>query len=437
MGEAEVARILSHESCDGEAYATPAVGLPLRERLGALQERDFRLLFTATTITTLGDSVAGIALVFAVLDLTHSATDLGIVIAVRQAVNVGTVLLGGVVADRLPRHLVLVAASLVQGAAQAATAGLVLSGGATIAWLVALQALYGAGDGFVLPAEVGLIPQTVTGERLQQANALQGLTRNVVFVLGPAIGGTLVVAGSPGLALAIDAASFVVAALVLRRIRIPQRTADAAAGFFHELRAGWQEFASRTWLWSTVIVFGIGNVFFMFWSVLGPTVAKQRLGGAGAWATILVVSGLGAVAGGAVALRFRPARPLVACVLTPIPYALQLVALALHAPLWLVAAAAFCSGLGIAVHVALWFTIFQREVPEHAQSRVSSYDALGSFVLTPFGTAIAGPVAAAAGIDHALLIAAGAIVVCNLGMLLIPSVWSIRRHEAVTTMATV
>jgi MFS family permease len=403
--------------------------------LGALRERDFRLLFTATTITTLGDAVAGIALVFAVLDLTHSATDLGIVIAVRQAVNTSTVLLGGVVGDRVSRSLVLVVASLAQGAAQTATAGLVLSGSATIAWLVVLQGVYGAADGFVLPSEVGLIPQTVSAERLQQANALQGLTRNVVFVLGPAVGGILVVAGSPGVALAIDAASFYAAALVLRQIRIPQRAAEVTAGFLHELREGWRQFSSRTWLWSTVLLFGIGNVFFMFWSVLGPTVAKERLDGARSWAVILVVGGLGAIAGGGVALRFRPARPLVACVVTPIPYAFQLVALALHAPFWLVVAVAFCSGMGIAVHLALWFTVFQREVPEHARSRVSSYDALGSFVLTPLGTAIAGPVAAAAGIDHALLIAAGAIVICNCAMLLIPSVWSIRDSEPTTTMA--
>ena len=410
----------------------PAVSPPLRDRLGALQERDFRLLFTATTITTLGDAVAGIALAFAVLDLTHSATDLGIVIAVRQAVNTGTVLLGGVVGDRLPRSLVLVVASLVQGLAQTATAGLILSGGATIAWLVGLQALYGAGDGFVLPAEVGLIPQTVSGERLQQANALQGLTRNVVFVLGPALGGILVVAGSPGVALAIDAASFFVAALVLWLIRIPQRAAVTATGFFHELREGWREFVSRTWLWSTVLVFGIGNVFFMFWSVLGPTVLRHH---PLSWAVIASAAGGGAIVGGLVAIRYRPARPLVACIVTPIPYALKFIALAFHAPIWLVAVASFCGGIGLAIHLALWFTILQREVPEHAQSRVSSYDALGSFVLIPVGTALAGPVALAAGVDHALLIAAGAIVISCLGMLLIPSVWTIHGREVTTTMA--
>ncbi len=408
------------------------MGLPLRDRLGALQERDFRLLFTATTITTLGDAVAGIALAFAVLDLTHSATDLGIVIAARQAVNTGTVLLGGVVGDRLPRNLVLVVASVVQGATQTATAVFILSGSATIAWLVGLQALYGAAGGFVLPSQVGLIPQTVSSERLQQANALQGLTRNVVFVVGPAIGGILVVAGSPGVALAIDAASFFVAALVLWQIRIPQRAAEATAGFFHELREGWREFASRTWLWSTVLVFGIGNVFFMFWSVLGPSVLQHhRL----AWAAITAAGFAGAIVGGLVAIRYRPARPLVACMLTPIPFALKFIALAFDAPLWLVALASFCGGIGLAIHLALWLTVFQREVPEHAQSRVSSYDALGSFVLTPLGLVLAGPVALAAGVDHALLIAAGVIVGANLGMLLIPSVWAIRRSEVATTMA--
>jgi MFS family permease len=197
--------------------------VPLRERLGPLVERDYRLLFSATTVTTLGDAVAGIALTFAILNLTNHATDVGIVLATRQGANAVMVLLGGVLSDRLPRNRVLVDAALVQGAAQAATAAVVLSGNATIALLVAIQAVYGAGDGFVIPAETGLVPQTVSAARLQQANALRGLTRNLVFVLGPAIGGAIVVAGSPGIALAVDAGSFVGAAVLLAQIRIPPR----------------------------------------------------------------------------------------------------------------------------------------------------------------------------------------------------------------------
>jgi MFS family permease len=414
--------------------------IPLRERLGPLVERDFRLFFSATTVTTLGDAVAGIALAFAILHLTdNDPTKVGLVLGVRQAANAVMVLVGGVVSDRLPRNRVLVGAALTQAAAQAATAAFVLSGNATIAILIALQAVYGFGDGFVIPAQTGLVPQTVSTARLQQGNALLGLTRNFVFILGPAIGGAIVAAGSPGIALAVDAASFIGSALLLSRIRIAPRdeVVPEAGGFFHELREGWREFTSRTWLWSTVVIFGIGNVFFMFWPVLGPTIERARhgeSGGAGAWAVILAVNGIGAVIGGLVALRYRPRLPLVACILWPALVTIQYATLALHAPTWGIAAASFFAGLAIAIHLTLWFTVFQREVPEHAQSRVSSYDALGSFVLTPLGLVFAGFAAHWIGASNALWLAAGVILVGNSSMLLIPSVWRIGRDEAPTTI---
>ncbi len=409
----------------------------LSGRLAPLAERPYRLLFSATTISTLGDSVAGIALAFAVLDLTSTPKPLylGIIFAGRQLANASLVLFGGVLSDRLPRNRILVGAALGQGAAQAATAAVVLSGRATLGLLVGLQIVYGAADGFVIPAEMGLVPQTVSGERLQEANALRGMMRNLLFVVGPAIGGVIVVAGSPGIALAIDSASFVAAALLLARIRIPARIALEHAHFLHELREGWREFTARTWLWSTVIAFGIGNFFFMFWPVLGPTVAKAHLGGARSWAIILAVNGTGAVVGGVFALRYRPRLPLVSCILWPMLVTLQLAALALHAPTWVIATASFFAGASIAIHLALWFTIFQREVPERAQSRVSSYDALGSFVLTPLGLVAAGLIATGIGTSNALWLAAGAILALNVSMLLIPSVWRIGRAPEPTTIA--
>jgi len=410
----------------------------LSGRLAPLGERPYRLFFSASTISTLGDSVAGIALAFAVLDLSGAPKPLylAIVFAGRQLANGLLVLYGGVLSDRLPRNRILVGAAIGQGAAQAATATVVLSDQATIGLLVALQIVYGAADAFVIPAETGLVPQTVSDERLQEANALRGMMRNLIFVAGPAVGGVIVVAGSPGIALAIDAASFAGAALLLMRIRVPQRAARAEhARFFHELREGWREFTSRTWLWSTVVVFGLGNFFFMFWPVIGPIVAKEHLGGAGAWAKILVANGIGAVVGGAFALRYRPRLPLVACVLWPMLVCGQLVALALHAPTWAIAGASFCAGFGIAIHLALWFTIFQREVPEHAQSRVSSYDALGSFVLTPLGLVAAGLFAAGIGVSNTAWLAAAAILCLNSTMLLIPSVWRIGRVGRPSTIA--
>ena len=279
----------------------------------------------------------------------------------------------------------------------------------------------------MIPAEVGLVPQTVSASRLQQANALQGLSRNLVGVVGPALGGILVVAGSPGVALALDAVTFFVAALLFAAVRIPGAIERERAGFLHELREGWQEFTRHTWLWSTVLLFGISNfVFVGCWVVLGPVVAKQELGGAGAWATVLSAWGAGAIVGGLAALRYRPRRPLLASVIVAWPLLLQLLGLALYVPVWALAAASFASGAGIAMHLALWFTVFQREVPANAQSRVSSYDALGSFVLIPLGMAAVGPVSDAIGIQPTLWAAFGIALACQVTIAFIPSVRRIR-----------
>ena len=402
----------------------------LRRRLGPLVERDFRLLFGATSITTVGDRLATVALAFAVLDL-GSATDLGLVLAARQGVEALVLVAGGVLSDRLPRQLVLTGASLVQGLAQAATATLLLSEAASVTSLIVLQALYGIGAGLIIPAEVGLVPQTVSAERLQQANALQGLSRNMMGVVGPALGGAIVVAASPGVALAADAASFFVCAALLARIRVPAPERKQAS-FLAELREGWKELTAQTWIWSTIGIFGFSTMFYVgSWAVLGPSVAESELGGAGAWATILTVGGVGAVAGALVVLRYRPRRPLVACVLAPLPMVLPLVGLALAWPTWLIAGASFLGSVGLAVHLTLWFTVFQRHVPEHAQSRVSSYDALGSFVLIPVGVALVGPIAGVVGTTATLWLTVGVFLASTAVIVSIPSVRAIRAPEPV------
>jgi MFS family permease len=356
---------------------------------------------------------------------------------VRQGVEACVVLFGGVIADRLPRNLVLVGASLVQAAAQGATAYVVLSGTGGIGAIVALQAVYGLGAGVVLPAEVGLVPQTVSPERLQQANALQGLTRNVVGVLGPALGGALVVAGSPGTALAVDALSFLVCAALLAQIRVGRRPETGAPpeSVLHDLRVGWRAFTSRTWLWASVVLFGIGNLVFASWIVLGPLVAKQELGGAGPWALVLTAGGVGSVLGSVLAIRVRPQRPLVACTLAAVPLSFQLVALALVVPVWVLAVTTFCAGIGISVHLTLWFTLFQREIPEEVQSRVSAYDTFGSFVLMPLGMAIAGPVAVAIGVSTTLWGAAIVMWISWGAIIALPSVRALRAPEPVPAPA--
>ena len=395
-------------------------------RLGALAERNFRLVFSSTTISALGDGVSTIALAFAVLHISGSPSALGAVIASRQVAAAAITVAAGVWADRLPRHLVLVAAATVQGTVQTIAGTLVLTGHATVPVLAVLTLVYGLADGFVIPASQGLIPLIVSAGRLQQANALLGLSRSILGVAGPALGGVLVVLGSPGAALLVDAATFAAAALLLVRLAIAPR-ADVAhpEPFLAELREGWNEFRRQTWIWTTIVFFGIGNFTAASYSVLGPVVAKRDLGGAPAWATILSAFGVGTILGGVVALRLRPRRPLLASCVAAIPYGFQTLALGLGLPLWALTANAALVGAGLAVHLALWFTVFQQQVPEAARSRVSSYDALGSFVLIPLGSAVAGPVASVVGVS-ATLIGSGVIsVACILVVIAQPSVWAI------------
>jgi MFS family permease len=408
----------------------------LRGRLGALAERNFRFLFTSTTISALGDGVSTIALAFAVLQISNSPTALGAVIATRQVANAAITLAAGVWADRLPRHLVLVAAAVVQGAVQTVSATLVLSGHATVPRLAALAAVYGLADGFVIPASQGLIPLVVSTVRLQQANALLGLSREMLGFAGPALGGVLVGLGSPGAALLVDAASFAVAALLLVRLAIPPRLDVAMPEpFLRELRQGWYEFRRQTWIWTTIVFFGIGNFTGASLWVLGPLVAKEHYGGAGAWAAIVSASGVGAIAGGLVALRYHPRRPLLASCVSAIPYGFQTLAIGLRLPLAALIANSALAGLGVAMHLALWFTVFQQQVPESARSRVSSYDALGSFVLIPLGSALAGPMSSLVGIS-ATLIGSGLVsLACILIVIAQPSVRSLGRGSAAEATA--
>jgi MFS family permease len=404
----------------------------LAAKLGALTERNFRLLFTSTTISAVGDAVAWIALAFAVLQISNSPVALGAVIAARQIAAAVITLAAGVWSDRLPRHLVLVAAAVVQGAAQAVTGALVVSGHATVWMLIALQAVYGFASAFVIPASQGLIPHTISPARLQQANALLLLTRNSVSVIGPAIGGVLVALGSPGSALLVDAASFGVEALLLVRLRIPSR-ADVVEqkSFFHELRLGWTEFRRQTWIWTTIVFFGISNCAFASYFVLGPVVAKRDLGGAATWATLLTAFGVGSILGGVLTLRLRPQRPLLVSCTASAPIVLQPLGLALKLPVPVLAAIAFACGIGLSVHLALWFTVFQQQVPQEARSRVSSYDALGSFVLMPLGSALAGPVAALIGISATLFAVSAIMTACQIVVIGHPSIRAIRAPEPV------
>ncbi len=390
----------------------------------ALGSRPFRLLFAGQAISAVGNRLVPVALAFAVLDLTGSVSDLGIVLAAQTVPLIVFVLLGGVWGDRLARQRVMLASDCVRAVTQGASAALLLTGSARIWELAALQAAYGAAEAFFGPASTALVPQTVEADQLQPANALLGLTNNVAMVLGPAIAGVIVATLGPKWGLAIDATTFVASAAFLSRLRVGSPVATARSGTLAELRAGWRAFRSREWLWITVAYFTIylGFVFSPF-QVLGPQIARVSLGGPGAWAAISVALGVGAVVAGVVGLRWRPRYPLRVAFLAFLTGGPALFALiAAHAPLWLIIVAAVLDGGSGTLFNLLWFTALQSDVPPSELSRVSSWDYLGALALQPLGQGLAGPVAAAIGISSTLYGAAGMFLVLTLAVLGVPAV---------------
>jgi MFS family permease len=375
---------------------------------GIPAQRAFRLLFAAQSISSLGDRLVPVALAFAVLNLTGSATSLGIVLAAQTIPLVLFVLLGGVWADRLPRRLVMATSDLVRAASQGVCAVLLLTGTAHLWELAALQAVYGTARAFFDPAALSVVPQTVDAGQLQRANSLLALTGNVAAVAGPAVAGVIVAAAEPGWGLAFDAVTFLASAACVRAMPPVIAVVRQRATLLHELRHGWGAFRARRWLWVTVACFTLYIGFaWAPWQVLGPQIARLSLGGPGAWAAIAVALGAGSVAGGVIALRARPRHPFrlsfaIFAVVTPTLFAL----VAGHAPLPVILPVAFIDGSSGTMFNTFWFTAVQSDVPAGELARVMSWDYFGSVAILPLGQALSGPVAAVLGSSTTLYVAA-------------------------------
>ncbi|SEM42950.1 Predicted arabinose efflux permease, MFS family [Streptacidiphilus jiangxiensis] len=388
----------------------------------------------------LGNGVAPIALAFAVLAITGSVTELGLVVAARTLFNVVFLLFGGVVADRLPRSLVLVGSSALSALSQGTVATLVLTHQATVPRLLVLSALNGTFGAFAFPASGALLPQTVAPDERTAANALNRLAANSAMIGGAALGGLVVAALGPGWGLAIDAITFACAGLLFAFVRVdaPARTAADEAkkpGVLHELREGWQEFAHRRWVWTIVLAFGFLNASFSAAiQVLGPSVAKASFG-SGGWGVVLSSETVGMVVGGMIGLRFRPQRMLFVGTACMAADSLLPTALAFRMPLAVLAACGVVAGACVEQFMIAWETSLQQEIPEDRLARVYSYDALGSFALIPIAQAATGPLSAALGVRATLLMAAVLVVLCTAGMVAVPEVRTLRRRTPGATTA--
>ncbi|MFJ5233470.1 MFS transporter [Kitasatospora sp. NPDC088391] len=372
---------------------------PISRRFAVLRGREFRLFFTGYAVSLFGSSMASVAVAFAVLDGGGGGSGLGVVMTARILPIVLLLVLGGAAADRLGARRVMLGSDGLRCLTQAATAALLFAGQGRIWALAALMACWGLAEAVFMPALDALLPRLVPATGLADANALLGIARNGALVAGPALAGLLTAVAGPGWVLAVDAASYAAGLAALALLRLPAAARPAAGeSLIGELRSGWAEFASRRWQWVSALQGCLFNL--LVWApflVLGPVLARDRLGGAGGWGVVMGAYGAGAVLGGLLLLGRRPRRPLRTAVAVTAGWALPSGALALGWPLPAVAVAAAGAGVTSVVCGSLFAALTQRHVPPEALGRVSAYGTLGAFAFGPVGLALAGPVGDAYG----------------------------------------
>ena len=406
----------------------------VRQDLSLLRDRPFTLLLVARTLSMLGVAFGPVAIAFGVLGLPGStATTLSAVLTAEALPMVGFMLVGGVVADRLPRHRVIAVSETANALAYAGLAAAMLTGHTPLPLLIALCAVSGTASALLYPALTGIIPDVVPPERLQTANALLGLGQNSARVAGTVLSGAAVALLGAGWALAASGATFAVSAVLatlLGRSLRGRARGGGGSSMLADLRAGWHEFFSRQWLWVAVAQFSIVVLALQAaHGVLGPLLARDELGGAPAWSAVLAAQAFGMVVGVLLAMRVRPRRPIFVGVLLTFSAAAPSLLLGVGAPLWSAVAGAFLTGVCFDVFGVLWATTMQREVPPESLSRVASYDALGSLMLGPVGLMIAGPVAELAGVRPSLIGCAVLMVLVTFAALLAPGVRGLRAPD--------
>ena len=394
------------------------------------EEPQFRLFFAGQALSMLGDRITFIAIPFAVLSIGGSATQVGLVAGAQTVPFALLSLAAGVWADRVDRRAIMIASDVVRLLCQLIAGTLLVTGQAEIWHLAAIGAVFGAADAFFSPSMVGLLPQVVSMGHLQQANALRGLTMSSGLVVGPAVGGVLIAVLGVGSALLVDAATFAISIACLLRVRprVAERLTEPEPNFLSGLRNGWHEVRARSWVMAflaSMIVYHLVVLPSVF--VLGPVISDRDLGGPSAWALIVAAFGVGAVIGDLILLRWRPSRPLRVSSMLLIVASCQAAIIGSGMPLAAIAGLELLTGIAVTGYFTLWETSLQEHIPEHAISRVSSYDFTLSVGLMPIGFALVGPVADSLGLQTTVIMMSATGICAALACLCVPSVRGLSR----------
>jgi MFS family permease len=298
-------------------------------------------------------------------------------------------------------------------------------------WHLAVgSAIFGAATSFFNPASTGLVPEVVSAARLQEANALLGLARSAITIFGPVSAGLMVTTLGFGAVFAVDAVSFVASFVCLAAMRLSRTLAKRErTSMLAEALAGLQVVRRQRWMVAGLSCDAAFNLALSAYFVLGPVIFNEHFGGASDWAWMLTAFSVGAVVGGVVVLRYRPARPLLAAYTIGFVTPALLVALAWPAPLTVLVVGATLFGLEVVIANTFWETMEQQHIPAEYLSRASSLSWMTSLIVTPIGLAIVGPLSDVVGVE-ATLIGAGALAAIALvGALAVPEFRNLRRLD--------
>ncbi|WP_327088146.1 MFS transporter [Nonomuraea sp. NBC_01738] len=390
--------------------------------------RDFRLFFVARTVSMLGMAMMPVAAALGMREAGYGATGVGLALAATSLPFVLLILFGGVLMDRFTPRRMMVGADVARVLTQGTTAVLFLTGRPELWQILALSAINGVAGAMYSPGVAGTIPR-ITGD-VQRANAAMRVSEAIMQLMGPGVAGALVGFAGVGTVFALDAAGFAVSGCCLVLMRYRAVVTEAGEPMLRKLREGWQEFRSRTWMWSVILTWVIFGI-----TLFGPLIPLgseliTAAHGETAYGLVLSAGGAGTIIGGLVAMRVRPVRPLAAGAAGMVLFAVQPVTIALGVSLPVLMAGHVVGGAAWGFWSVMWATSVQTQVPGEALNRVSAYEIGGSVMAMPIGQALAGPAGALVGADVVLGFSGVVGVLGCAALLAVPAVRGLRgvRH---------
>jgi MFS family permease len=395
-------------------------------------DRAFLLYLIGQATSGAGSALSSIALVFAVLSISRSAGSVGLVLLASRLPGIALTLAGGVIADRWPRKWIAVSADAARTALQLATGILLLAGHATVLTLAGLQFVNGGASAIFAPAAGALLAEVAPRGQIRRATSLLGITTAVMQTGGLAISGVLVAVAGPGTSLLIDSATFALSTATLAFIPAAERARPRATTALADLREGWRAVTGYRWLMISAIRETIINVLALSpFFVLGPVIAKDHLGGAPAWSTVVQGYVIGNLAAAHITYHWAPQRPVLAALIVSTALVPLLVLLGVAAPLWSIVPAALLAGAETTIYNTLSTATVQANLPEETLGRTSAITNIGSTVLAPLGMGLAGIVAAALGTSTVMLSGAALVLITALVCIPLPAthtLLSLDRH---------